>query len=61
MRTFGFPWVENWQLPAGDPTLLQMVGAATLSLFTGLGPGRFARLLDALADCEQLHDITMID
>jgi hypothetical protein len=61
MRTFGFPSAENWQLPADEPTPLQMVGAATLSLFTGLRPGRFARLLDALVECEQLHDLTMID
>ncbi len=61
MRTFGFPSVENWRLPAGEPTLFQMVAAATLGLFAELGPNRFTRLLDALAECEQFHDLTMID
>ena len=61
MRTFGFPSVKNWRLPADEPTLVQMVAGATLGLFTELAPGRFARLLDALAECEQFHDITMID
>ena len=35
-----------------DPTLQEMLVAATLSLFTELGPARFSRLLDAIADNE---------
>lgn len=53
--------LEDWQAAAGDPTMLQMFVAATLGLFTELGPGRFSRLLDAIAECEYFHDITMID
>jgi hypothetical protein len=36
----------------GDPTLQDMLMAETLSLFTELGPARFSRLLDAIADNE---------
>jgi hypothetical protein len=37
----------------GDPTLQQMLVAATLSLFTELGPARLSRLLDAIAGDER--------
>jgi hypothetical protein len=63
MRTFDFPSVQDPQTAAraDEPSLVQLVSAATLGLFTELGPSRFTRLLDALAECEQFHDLTMID
>ena len=53
-------WKTGVSRPASR-TLFQMVAAATLGLFAELGPNRFTRLLDALAECEQFHDLTMID
>ena len=41
--------------------MLQMFVAVTLSLFTELGPSRFSQLLDAIAECDLFHDITMIE
>lgn len=54
---------DDWQAAsdASDPAMLQMFVAATLGLFTELAPQRLSRLLDAIADCEYFHDLTMID
>jgi hypothetical protein len=35
-----------------EPTVLQMLVAATLSLFIELGPARFSKLLDAILESE---------
>lgn len=54
---------DNWhcEADAGEPATLQMFVAATLGLFTELAPQRLSRLLDAIAECEYFHDLTMID
>jgi len=44
-----------------DPMLVPMIIAAVLSVFTEFGSQRFSRLLDAIAESEYFHDLTMID
>ncbi len=61
MRTFDLPSVDSGRLSAIEPTLLHLVVAATLGVFTDLGVGRFAKLLDAIAETEHFHELTMID
>lgn len=44
-----------------DPELLALLGSLTLSVFSELGVSRFSKLLDAIAENETFHELTMID
>ena len=44
-----------------EQMLVPMIIVAVLSIFTEFGSQRFSRLLDAIAETEFFHDMTMID
>lgn len=44
-----------------DETIVRMVVSIALAFFIELGPNRFSRLLDAIADTEHFRELTMID
>jgi len=44
-----------------DGSVLQLLSSLTLAIFTELGPKRLSQLLDAIAENEFLHELTMID
>jgi len=44
-----------------EPELLQLLHSLTLAVFNELGPSRYSKLLDAIAENEFFHDLTMID
>lgn len=44
-----------------DDSTLQVLASVALALSMELGLGRFSRLLDAIADNETFHELTMID
>lgn len=45
----------------GEGTTGQMLASVALALSLELGLGRFSKLLDAIADNETFHELTMID
>lgn len=44
-----------------DGSTLQVLVSVAVALSMELGLGRFSRLLDAIADNETFHELTMID
>ncbi len=44
-----------------DRGLLPLLGSLTFAVLGELGVSRFSKLLDAIAENEALHEITMID
>ena len=44
-----------------DASILQLLSSLMLAVFVELSPSRLSRLLDAIAENESLHELTMID
>jgi hypothetical protein len=44
-----------------DASILQLLSSLLLAVFVELSPSRLSRLLDAIAENECLHELTMLD
>jgi hypothetical protein len=53
--------LEPQPIDAVDGSVLQLLSSLTLTLFTDLGPKQLSRLLDAIAENEFFHELTMLD
>jgi hypothetical protein len=57
--------IAGWEAPApadaAEASTLEMFVTLMLGPLAELAPARLSRLLDAIAECEYFHDLTMID
>ncbi len=52
---------DDQSLEGIEASMLQLLSSLTLAVFLDFGPRRFSRLLDAIAENEFFHELTMLD
>lgn len=52
---------QDQPLEFAEPTIVHMTISVVLWVFTELGASRVSQLLDAIADSEYVHELTMVD